>query len=98
VPDRMRIISEEIIANFDRRVPEFYDDTDRKKGYILGKSRQGVEMKFPLITISIAIVTNELRDLSGPLETSEIAAELKDYAKTIPKSIYVIDKRRPASS
>ena len=98
VPSRMRAIGEEIIVNFDRRVPEFYDDKDRKNGYILGKSRQGVEMKFPLITISIAIVTNERRTLSNPLETSEIAAELKDYAKTIPKSVFVIDKRRTQST
>lgn len=94
VPDRMRILGEEIIARFDRRIPDFYDETDRKNGYIMGKSRQGVEMKFPLITISIAIVTNELRAITSPLEASEIAAELKDYAKTIPKSVFVIDKRR----
>lgn len=95
-PDRMRILSEEIIARFDRRIPDFYDETDRKNGYIAGKSRQGVEMKFPLITISIAIVTNEQRAISSPLEASEIAVELKDYAKTIPKSVFVIDKRRNA--
>ena len=94
VPDRMRILGEEIIARFDRQIPGFYDETDRKNGYIMGKSRQGVEMKFPLITISIAIVTNERRAISSPLEASEIAAELKDYAKTIPKSVFVIDKRR----
>ncbi len=94
VPDRMRAVCEEVIARFDRVIPGFYDDTDRKNGHILGKTRQGVEMKFPLMTISIAIVTNERRTLSNALETSEIAAELKDYAKTIPKSVYVIDKRR----
>ena len=96
VPDRMRILGEEIIARFDRRIPDFYEETDRKNGYIIGKSRQGVEMKLPLITISIAIVTNERRAISSPLEASEIAAELKDYAKTIPKSVFVIDKRRNA--
>jgi hypothetical protein len=53
-----------------------------------------VEMQFPLMTISIAIVTNERRMLINPLQASEIAAELKDYAKTIPKSVFVIDKRR----
>jgi GGDEF domain-containing protein/CHASE3 domain sensor protein len=96
VPDRMRPICEEVIDRFDRRIPEFYDDTDRKTGYIFGKTRQGVEMKFPIMTISIAIVTNERRALSNPLEASEIAAELKDYAKTMPKSVFVIDKRRTA--
>jgi len=94
VPDRMRAVCDEVIARFDRRIPEFYDEMDRTKGHILGKTRQGVEMKFPLMTISIAIVTNERRLLTNPLQTSEIAAELKDYAKTIPKSVFVIDKRR----
>lgn len=93
-PDYMREISKEIIEKFDQRIPHFYDQLDRDRGHILGKTRQGVEMKFPIMSISIAIVTNERRNLNNPLETSEIAAELKDYAKTIPKSVYVVDKRR----
>lgn len=93
-PEHMREISEEIIREFDRRIPDFYDQRDRELGHIRGKTRQGVEMDFPIMTISIAVVTNERRRLSTPLEASEIAAELKDYAKTIPKSVFVIDKRR----
>jgi len=93
-PKYMREISNEIIALFDARVPSFYTKEDREKGYIFGKSRQGEDMQFPLITISIAIVTNAQRRFTNPLEASEIAAELKDYAKTIPSSLYVVDKRR----
>lgn len=92
----MRDISNEIIKNFDSRIPEFYEPEDRERGHIRGKTRQGVEMDFPIMTISIAIVTNERRKLNSALEASEIAAELKDYAKTIPKSVYVVDKRRNA--
>lgn len=94
VPDVMREVASEIIARFDKRIPEFYEPADREKGYIYGKTRQGVDMKFPLMTISIAIVTNERRKLANALEASEIAAELKDYAKTIAKSVFVVDKRR----
>ncbi len=94
VPGAMREIASEIITQFDRRIPEFYEQSDRDKGYIHGKTRQGVDMKFPLMTISIAIVTNERRKLANALEASEIAAELKDYAKTIAKSVFVVDKRR----
>ena len=93
-PEHMREIATETIGQFDSRIAAFYDPEDVKRGYILGKTRQGIEMQFPLMTITIAIVTNELRKLSSPLETSEIAAELKDYAKTIPKSVFVVDKRR----
>ena len=95
-PDYMRAVSEEIIEKFDSRIPEFYDPVDRNRGHIRGKTRQGIEMEFPIMSISIAIVTNERRKLSNPLEASEIAAELKDYAKTIPRSVYVVDKRRSA--
>jgi GGDEF domain-containing protein/CHASE3 domain sensor protein len=94
VPQRMREICDEIIARFDRRVPDFYDEADRRIGHILGRSRHGEERRFPILTISIAIVTNERRTLEDPLKVSEIAAELKDYAKAMPKSVYVIDKRR----
>jgi diguanylate cyclase (GGDEF)-like protein len=94
VPPRMRAIGDEIIARFDRRVPDFYDEADRKKGYIQGRTRHGVEMQFPILTVSIAIVTNEQRMIKDPLEVSEIAAELKDYAKAMPKSLYLIDQRR----
>jgi GGDEF domain-containing protein/CHASE3 domain sensor protein len=93
-PDYMREVSTEIIHQFDRRIPEFYDPGDRERGHILGKTRQGIEMQFPIMSISIAIVTNERRKLTNALEASEIAAELKDYAKTIPKSVFVVDKRR----
>jgi hypothetical protein len=75
-PDHMREISSEVIAQFDGRIPSFYSDEDRARGHILGKTRQGIEMQFPLMTISIAIVTNEHRVLTNPLEASEIAAEL----------------------
>lgn len=95
-PDLMREVSSEIISRFDRRIPEFYSQEDREKGYIAGKTRQGVDMKFPIMTISIAIVTSERRGFTNPLEVSEVAAELKDYAKTISKSVFVIDKRRGA--
>lgn len=95
-PGSMREVSAEIISRFDARIPSFYAPEDRDRGYIMGKTRQGVEMQFPLMTISIAIVTNVVRKLSNPLEASEIAAELKDYAKTIPKSVFVVDKRRNA--
>jgi diguanylate cyclase (GGDEF)-like protein len=93
-PARMRAVSTEIIDQFDRRIPEFYAPEDRARGYILGRTRQGVEMEFPIMSISVAIVTNEGRTLTNPLEASEIAAELKDYAKTLPGSVFVVDKRR----
>jgi diguanylate cyclase (GGDEF)-like protein len=95
-PTRMRDVCEETIRLFDLRIPEFYNETDRTNGFIFGKTRQGQDMQFPLMTISIAVVTNEKRMIKDALEAAEIAAEIKDYAKTIPTSVYVVNKRLSA--
>ena len=93
-PTHMREVCSEIIRLFDEKAPQFYDSTDRAKGCIFGKNRQGLEMEFPIMTISIAVVTNEQRTFVNTLEASTVAAELKDYAKTISSSVFVVDKRR----
>jgi hypothetical protein len=46
------------------------------------------------MTISVAVITNQHRKLKNPIQVGEIAAELKEYAKSIPGSIYLIDQRR----
>ena len=93
-PPKMCDVAGEILRQFDACIPGFYSEEDRKNGFILGKTRQGDEMHFPLMTISIAIVTSEKHKELSPVKVAEIAAELKDHAKTIPRSIYVVDKRR----
>jgi diguanylate cyclase (GGDEF)-like protein len=94
VPDRYPKLARAVIERFDEMIVDFYSQTDRARRYIVAKNRQGQEMKFPLMTISIAVVTNRYRELIDPLQVGEIVAELKDYAKSIPGSIYVVDKRR----
>lgn len=87
-----------IIEAFDKTILDFYSTEDRTTGYIMGKTRQGQEVSFPIMTISIAVVTNKDRKFTNIAEVGEIAAELKDYAKSIPGSIYVVDKRRKVLS
>ncbi len=93
VPRAMQSIAEEIIAQFDRRAPAFYAPEDRKLGYIMGTTRQGMEMRFPIMTISIAVVTNEHRKLTGLPEVSSIAAQLKGKIRMDSRSVFVIDRR-----
>ncbi len=94
VPERFKAIASAVIERFDREIPDFYAQEDRERGYIIAKNRQGQEMQFPVMTISIAVVTNQYHVLVDPLQVGEIVAELKEYAKLIPESIYVVDNRR----
>ena len=100
-PARYDFICRAIIESFDRKIGEFYDAEDRKRGYILGTTRQGERISMPIMTVAIAVVSNESRKLENHIQVGEIAAELKNYAKSFSQSTYVVDKRKekpPASS
>ena len=92
-PERHESLCETIIKNFDDMIIDYYDDEDIAKGYIEGKTRQGEKRNFPIMTISIAVVTNRHRTLINHIQVGEIAADLKDYAKSMPGSSYAVDKR-----
>ena len=86
-------VCEKIIAAFDNIVPQFYDAEDRQKGGIISLDRQGVLRSFPMMAISIAVVTNHNGKLRHVGEASQIAMNLKKKAKENPKSSYVLDRR-----
>jgi GGDEF domain-containing protein len=87
----------EIIAVFDTLIPFQYSEQDRRAGYFFGKDRRGQLHKVPFMTLSIGVVTNERRRFSHPAQVSELATEMKSYAKTLPGSVFVVDRRQDAS-
>jgi len=84
----------EIIKEFDRVVPNFYNKEDKKVGFIIGKDRQGNESKAGLLSVSIGIVSSTTQNITHVAQVSEIGAELKKSAKLNEKSNYVRDKRK----
>jgi len=93
-PDRYVPVCETIIESFDRQIIELYDTSDRERGYITSKTRQGETWEFPVMTVSIAVVTNKNRGEISSVKISEVAAEIKEHAKTIPGSLYLADRRK----
>jgi diguanylate cyclase (GGDEF)-like protein len=93
-PDVVDMVCKQIIESFEKVVPEFYTEPDRKKGFIFAKDRKGKQQKIPLLSISIGIVTNEHRNIKHVAQIGEIGAELKSFAKSLERSNYVKDNRR----
>lgn len=93
-PDRHEKTCNAILSAFDRKIVDFYESEDRQRGSIRGKTRKGEDVSFPIMTISIAVVTNRHRKLKNHIQVGEIAAEMKNFAKSFSKSIFVVDKRR----
>jgi diguanylate cyclase (GGDEF)-like protein len=88
----------EILEVFDTLVPLQYNEQDSRAGYFFGKDRRGQLHRVPLMTLSVGIVTNRNRSFAHPAEVSELATEMKSYAKTLPGSVYVVDRRHGRDS
>ncbi|MHB8766918.1 MAG: hypothetical protein ACYDA8_21615, partial [Deferrisomatales bacterium] len=57
-----------------------------------GKSRQGATMDFPLLSLSIAVVTDPDPGCRDSFSIGEAAARLKERAKSISGSALVVDR------
>lgn len=86
-------VCNEILKRFDQRIRGLYAENDLERGHIVTYNRQGAETLFPIMTISLAVVTNENRSYLSHLEVSDTAAELKKKAKSLNGSAYVKDAR-----
>ena len=92
-PDKAALVCEQIIAEFDEKITGFYNEEDRANGCITTKNRRGEVDTFPLMSISLAIVSNERRELNSAVEIGDIAGEVKKKLKTMAGSNYFIDRR-----
>ena len=91
--DAISEVCSEVLEVFDTIIPYQYNEQDRRAGYYFGKDRRGQLHRVPLMTLSIGIVTNQHRRFAHPAQVSELATEMKSYAKTQPGSVFVVDRR-----
>lgn len=86
-------ICNQIVAEFTQTAPQFYEEEGRSLGFIEAKDRDGQFRRFPLMTISIAIVTNEQRTFQHVAEVAQVGAELKEWAKAQGGNCWIKDRR-----
>lgn len=91
----MTEVCEEVLNLFDELMPYQYTEVDRAAGYFLGKDRRGTIHRVPLMTLSIGVVTSRRGSFAHTAQVSERAAEMKGYAKSVPGSVFVVDRRQP---
>jgi diguanylate cyclase (GGDEF)-like protein len=92
-PEDIVEICSNIISNFDKIIPSFYDETDKSNGYIETYDRSNILRQIPLMSLSVAIIPDINKRVSHYGEISEITSALKSKAKSSPGSKIVIDKR-----
>lgn len=87
-------ICQDIIAEFDARVLDYFTEEDAEKGYLEVANRRNIIEQFPLTSISIGVVAVEVKRFHNILEIGEVGAQIKHIAKTIMGSSYAIDRRK----
>ena len=80
--------------NFDSKVLQYFNEEDRKRGYVEVANRRNIIEQFPLTSISIGVVDTCNRKFHNILEIGEVGAQVKHLAKITPGSTYIIDKRK----
>lgn len=89
--ERVDQVCSTICTAFGRLVPLYYNRIDRERGHIETKDRYGVMRKFPIMGVSVAVVTQTASHIRNFSELATAAAEGKKLAKSAIGSAYVRD-------
>jgi len=92
-PDKAEAVTNHISSEFDKQIRALYSKEDLDKGLIVSKARDGSIQEFPIMTISLAGVTNEVSPLNSYAEVTNICAGVKKKAKKAVGSVFVLDER-----
>ena len=93
-PEVAETVAEAIIECWDREILSLYDLEDVDRGYIEIEDRRKQTRRFPITTVSVGIATSDARTIDSHWVASEIASEMKRFAKRDPMSSYAIDRRQ----
>lgn len=87
-------LCQQIIARFDKGIKSFYNEADIENGYIEIANRKGIVEKFPVVSISIAVVVADKNRFDNILEIGDVSAQVKHAVKSVLGSSYAIDRRK----
>lgn len=82
-------ICEEVINYFNMNIERFYNSKHLSQRYVMTEDRQGIVTKIPLVSLSIAVVTNGYQQFLNVEELVETAAVIKRRCKMIEGSCYL---------
>lgn len=93
-PECAEALGEDILEWFNNAARDLYDQDDRERGYVEVLNRRHVVERFPLMSLTIALVSTDRVPVTHLAELIDIAQELKAHGKGIPGSVLVGERRR----
>ncbi|HEX3037518.1 MAG TPA: GGDEF domain-containing protein [Oscillospiraceae bacterium] len=74
-------LCDKIIHDFEESALQYYNRQDIENGYIIAENRHGVVEKFPLLSLSIAGISNNKKRFANMYELTEELAKMKKKSK-----------------
>ncbi len=93
-PERAHVLCKHISDLYREESKAFYRPEDLRRGSISGVDRKGRLYQFPLVSLSIGVVNNQMRQSHSIQELSYLAAEAKHHAKHSSDNVYHLPFRR----
>ncbi len=96
-PTHARAVAETVMAKFDGLLRQLYRKEDYENGFILEPDRRSPEgqvnmVKYPLMAISLAGISNARRDFTDYFDILNRAVEVKRRVKSVSQSSYEIQE------
>lgn len=84
---------EAMLEHFAQAIPAFYTEEDRRAGGLWAKDRQGNRTFFPILSLSIGVITPDPARCHSHNEVAALASEAKAQAKQRPGNALFVDRR-----
>ncbi len=91
--DNASEICQRITEEFDKGALGFYNEEDKKKGFVVVEDRRGVVSQIPLISMAIGMASDEGGKFKNLGQINHSLTQLKKYAKSFHGSAFVRDRR-----
>src|SRR5438477_4131369 len=93
-PELAHTLCSYICEYYKEESTQLYRADDLGRGSISGVDRKGRSYQFPLVSLSIGVVNNQIWQPHSIQEVSYLAAEAKNHAKQSPDNVYHMPPRR----
>jgi diguanylate cyclase (GGDEF)-like protein len=97
-PERAEAIARRVIREFTKSLERLVRPEDRERGWIEVEGRTGERKRFPILSVTLAMVTNEGQRIEHVAQVGDLASEVKRFGKSLEGSVLVRDRRRGGQS
>ncbi|MFQ6103930.1 MAG: response regulator [Candidatus Glassbacteria bacterium] len=93
--EKIAPVTDYIIDEIKKDSYRFFPPEDLKIGYYEHQTRNNVRARVPTeLCLTMAVITNEKKEFDHPAQLSTVAAQVKEWGKSIEGSIVVYNRRR----